>query len=134
MNTQRAETASDEIRVIHGKSSVDPYPQLVGKSDLGFQFHLDVPLARVLISGEIDVSTRPRLEECTDLLVDRGARKIDFDLFDVRFLDSQGLCVFISAERRLRVLKGGTRILRPQPNVRKVFAITGVDRFIEIVP
>jgi anti-anti-sigma factor len=61
-----------------------------------------------------------------------GAADVRFDLAGVVALDSHWLGVFVRALRRVR--ESGARLVmeRPQPEVRRLFAVVELDRLIEI--
>lgn len=81
----------------------------------------------VVVEGEIDVATSPRLRKELTSLMERGARRIILDLGAMTFIDSSGLGVLVGALRRLREQGGDAIVLRGlQEPVRRVFEITGL--------
>ena len=58
--------------------------------------------------------------------------EVRFDLSEVEALDSHWLGVFVRVLRRLRETGGRLVIERPQPDVRRLFAMVELDRVIEI--
>ena len=75
----------------------------------------------VSFRGELDLSTADGL---VDWLVDIAGPKIVIDLSELTFMDSSGIAVFVQAKNEL----GDSVVLtRPQPNVRRVFELTGLS-------
>ena len=82
------------------------------------------------LHGEHDLSTMPRIEasvvEATD-----GQPRVIFDLSATRYLDSTMLSFLI---RRWKVLGDRMAVVVPVLSpVRKVFAVTQLDRYLPIV-
>jgi anti-sigma B factor antagonist len=86
------------------------------------------------MTGEIDVATSPLLRAELTALLARDARRVTIDLAGVSFIDSSGLGVLVGALKRIREVNddGAIRIVNPQPAVRKVFDITGLDALFDI--
>src|ERR1700722_5116844 len=75
----------------------------------------------VSFRGELDLSTAAGL---VDWLVEISGSKIVIDLSELTFMDSSGIAVFVQAKNEL----GDSVVLkRPQPNVRRVFEVTGLS-------
>ena len=79
----------------------------------------------VLVTGDVDLATSPRLARC---LEDHdGATRLVVDLTGVRFLDSSGMAVLVRAARRARKAGRGL-VLRPpeDPGVRRALDVAGL--------
>ncbi|MEA2479769.1 MAG: anti-sigma factor antagonist [Thermoleophilaceae bacterium] len=82
--------------------------------------------------GEIDLATAGILKTCLEGALAADKRHVIVDLEDVDFIDSTGLGVLLSVERRLQA-GGGTLIVAcPNEGVRKVFEITGLDQVLSL--
>jgi anti-sigma B factor antagonist len=82
----------------------------------------------VVVRGEIDVATSPRLRNALHAIVERGAHDITLEFSGVSFVDSSGLGVLVGTYKRMREDGGGTlKIVGAQASVRKVFEITGLE-------
>jgi anti-sigma B factor antagonist len=96
--------------------------------------HTELPpgLAVVAVVGEIDQATAPRLK--TELLtaIARTSPRLVIDLSGVTFIDSAGLTVILAARQRAKAHGGDTYLVGPTKQVRKVLAITSLDRLLEI--
>jgi anti-sigma B factor antagonist len=81
------------------------------------------------LSGELDHATAPELREPLESAIDAGARSLLVDLSDCSFIDSTGLSVLVHARSRLLDDSDGRlEICCPDPQVRRLLEITGVDR------
>jgi anti-anti-sigma factor len=79
----------------------------------------------VWVSGEIDLATAPRLEEC---LLELDGQPIALDFSAVTFMDASGITVLLAAQTRAR--DGALALRGVQPAQMRVFEVTGVaDRF-----
>jgi anti-sigma B factor antagonist len=96
--------------------------------------HSELPhgMAKVAAVGEVDQATAPKLK--TELLkaIARMSPHLVIDLSGVTFIDSAGLTVILAARQRARAQGGDTYLLGPTKPVRKVLAITSLDRLFEI--
>ena len=91
-------------------------------------------VASVTVGGEVDLHTAPALKTALAEVIDRGGREVLVDLSRATFIDSTTLGVLMGAVKRLRPAGGEVAIACSDPNVRKVFAITLLDRIFEIFP
>ncbi|MGH2717045.1 MAG: STAS domain-containing protein [Actinomycetota bacterium] len=93
-----------------------------------------LPEAEVIrVSGELDISSSSALrEELTE--VARTDSNVVLDLSGLRFMDSTGLSVIIAALKRLRERSFDLLLCAPQPPVRRIFEICGLDGIVTILP
>jgi anti-sigma B factor antagonist len=101
--------------------------------ELGISTEQVSPTATVLaLTGEIDLYTCPELK--TELLrvIDDGATLVVLDLAGTTFIDSTGLGVLIRGVERLRVNDGSLAVVSLDPNLTKIFEVTGLDRVFAI--
>jgi anti-sigma B factor antagonist len=89
-------------------------------------------LAAASVVGEADLYTAPDLKEALNGLVDTGAHSLLVDLSRTTFLDSTTLGVLMGVVRRLRSRGGQIAIACSDPNIRKIFEITLLDRVFAI--
>jgi anti-anti-sigma factor len=61
----------------------------------------DHNLAEVLVRGALDMSTRDRIDVAVSKAIDRGARRVLFDLRGVDHLDSTVIASFVQTRDRL---------------------------------
>jgi len=91
-------------------------------------------VVQVSVSGEVDLYTAPALKGALREAIDGGGRRVLVDLSQATFIDSTTLGVLIGAVKRLRPLGGELAIACRDPNIRKIFSITLLDRIFEIFP
>jgi anti-anti-sigma factor len=83
----------------------------------------------LLLSGELDASSAPRVDEAVDLLVSDGARNLVIDLAEVTFIDSSGLRSLIRARKNLGE-DDAVQLRSPQVGTIRLLEITGLtDQF-----
>ena len=90
--------------------------------------------AVVIISGDLDAATAPRLHaELTQLAAD-GVDRVVLDLRRMTFVDSFGLGVIVSAKRRLSQDGNALCLVADadQRTLRRVLDITGLDRVLPV--
>ena len=85
-------------------------------------------LAVASVVGEADLYTAPELKGALGALVENGAHSVLVDLSRTSFLDSTTLGVLMGAVRKLRSRGGQIAIACSDPNIRKIFEITLLDR------
>jgi anti-sigma B factor antagonist len=84
--------------------------------------------------GDIDLATAPKLKAALDAAIDASARFVLVDFEDVAFLDSTGIGVLLSAERKLRARGGKLIVVCDVPLIRRVFEIAGLTDVLNITP
>jgi anti-sigma B factor antagonist len=94
------------------------------------QLHVEVSeTARawaVVVRGEVDMQTSPRLGSVLDDVIAKGGRLVTLDLAHVDFLDSSGLRVIVGASNKLAE-RGGELVLEGASSaVERVLEVTGV--------
>ncbi len=87
---------------------------------------------RVAVAGELDLGTLPDLRAHLLDLVGAGCDRVEVDLGDVSFCDSSGLGLFVGVHRRLRSVGGRLDIVGAQPQVRRLFEISGLDQVFTV--
>jgi anti-sigma B factor antagonist len=83
------------------------------------------------IVGELDQANADELRAPLVEAIEAGANGVLLDLSDCEFIDSTGLSVLVQA-RRMLVENGGEKrgfgVCCPDPQVRRILEITGLDR------
>jgi anti-sigma B factor antagonist len=87
----------------------------------------------IAVRGEIDIVTAPQLHDV--LLSAFGADSPGgvVDLSEVTFLDSTGLSVLVTAQKRCQDNGGALELVIASQNVLRVFEITGLAQHFRIV-
>jgi anti-anti-sigma factor len=78
---------------------------------------------------EIDITTAYRLRAALAAAA-RGHATVVVDMTRTHACDTAGLHVLVRAHRRALAQGGELRLVIPSPDVRRLFAITGLDRVI----
>ena len=89
-------------------------------------------IVTVAVAGEVDLHTAPVLKQSLTQAIDHGGRRVLVDLSRASFIDSTTLGVLMGAVKRLRPAGGELAIACSDPNIRKIFAITLLDRIFDI--
>ena len=82
----------------------------------------------VVVEGELEAGTAPRLGAALHALVDEGATTITVDCSGLAFLDSQGLGVLVAASRRLRDAGGALHLRGAGAQMARVLRLTRLDQ------
>jgi anti-sigma B factor antagonist len=86
----------------------------------------------VVVGGEIDVYTAPKLREHIIDLVSNGSHHLIIDMENVDFLDSTGLGVLVGGLKRVRAHEGSLDLVCTQDRILKIFRITGLTKVFAI--
>lgn len=81
----------------------------------------------VRLTGDLDVSNRDELREVLDALLAAGSPHLVVDVSGLAFADCAGLSVLIEARERLAGRGRTLTVTAPQPIVRRLLEITGMD-------
>jgi anti-anti-sigma factor len=93
----------------------------------------DVPRGRVLIVGELDLLTAPRLEQLLTHLFCAGYRQLGVDASGVAFFAAAGLNVLVRASRCFREAGGQLQLLALSAPVQRVLTIARLDAGLDLV-
>jgi anti-sigma B factor antagonist len=88
----------------------------------------------LLVEGEIDVATAPRLIAALNDAVTQAVRSVVIDLTSVGFMDSTGLALLINAHRRLTRQRKGFAVVCPQGPLWRVFELTDMLDTLRVCP
>jgi anti-sigma B factor antagonist len=88
----------------------------------------------VLVEGELDIATAPRLISVLNGAVQEALRSLVVDLSDVDFMDSTGLALLINAHRRLTRRSKGFAVVCPPGPLLRVFEVTDMVETLHVCP
>ena len=100
---------------------------------VGFEAEVDAGVVRIALSGDLDVSTAPSVEERLVELEDGGAERVILDLRSLDFIDSTGLSLLINADRRARRAGRRVTIVSGTGAPRRILETTGLKGRLDIV-
>src|ERR1700712_1918648 len=103
-----------------------------GPVDLSLSTRTEGDATVVVVGGEIDVYTAPKLREQLIDLVSSGNYHLVVDMEGVAFLDSTGLGVLVGGLKRVRAHDGSLRLVCSQERILKIFRITGLTKVFPI--
>ena len=84
----------------------------------------------IVLSGEVDSHSAPELRSAIPGRIDAGHRRLVLDLANVTFMDSTALGVLVAFLKHMQRLDAGSLCVRaPSPQVKTLFAVTGLDRY-----
>ena len=90
-------------------------------------------LAHVVLTGELDLSTIDKVEHELNRVEGDRPDIVALDLSRLTFLDSSGLRVIVSADKRARRENRRFVVVRGPETVQRVFSITRLDQQLELV-
>jgi anti-sigma B factor antagonist len=96
---------------------------------------LDGGVGVFAISGELDQATAADLRDPLHDAIESGTRAVMIDMTACGFIDSTGLGVIVEAWKMLQERNGDTAsfaICCPEPEVRRLLEVTGLDQAIAI--
>jgi anti-sigma B factor antagonist len=86
----------------------------------------------VSVTGELDVSNAEQFAQECERVIGRGATRMVVDLVGLSFMDSVALGTLTKEAKRIRSTGGECVVVADDPRIRRVFEITGLDRFFRI--
>lgn len=89
--------------------------------------------AHVVLTGELDLSTIEKVEQELARVEGTGPATVALDLSRLTFLDSSGLRVIVSADKRARRENRRFVVVRGPESIQRVFSITRLDQQLELV-
>lgn len=87
----------------------------------------------VSIKGEIDIYSIEKFRESIEKEIKTQATQIILDCTELSYMDSTGMGVLIELRNKTKEMGQKMIMMNPRPNIKKLLALTGVDKIIEIV-
>ncbi len=85
------------------------------------------------IIGELDHHTAEYIRSKIDTeLIKSTTRDVIFDFTKVVFMDSSGIGVLMGRYKNIQKMKGRAVIVNPSPQIKKIFEISGVFKFLPL--
>lgn len=85
----------------------------------------------VRVTGRLDATTAPELDQAVAQIIGQGNHKMTFDLTHLEYVSSAGLRIFLVVAKKLKVLNGELSLAGLQGNIKEVLEISG---FPSILP
>lgn len=104
--------------------------------ELGFTVDLDErdQLLIASVRGVIDFLSAGPLRDQLHTALKTSAPRLVLDLEGVTFVDSTGLALFVSVQRRARAAGGWLRLANPPPQLHRVLRTTNLYHHLEVYP
>ena len=80
------------------------------------------------LAGEVDAYTSARFREAMIDLIESGAANLIISMMKVEYIDSSGLGALVGGLKRSTERGGRIVIVCDNPQIRKVFEITGLEK------
>ena len=88
----------------------------------------------LVVGGDVDWDAVLTLEPQWEAAIDEGElSRVTIDMTGVRFVDSTGISLLITAVDRIRARGADVRILKPEAQVFRIFEVVGVDDVLPFV-
>jgi len=88
----------------------------------------------VSVAGELDVATAPMLDAALVEAVRHHDAAVIIDLAATTFVDSAAVSILIKVWKGLRVDERALVLVAPNPKVRAVLEVLGIDQLVPIEP
>ena len=89
--------------------------------------------ARLAMEGELDISSASRVEREIALIEDTAPAVLVLDLRRLRFMDSTGLRIVVSANARAEAAHRRLVVVRGPEPVHRIFRITRLEERLDMV-
>lgn len=100
--------------------------------DLGISTNPTPELYTIKVTGEIDISNADSLRNAIDLALEQPTEAVELDFAQVSYIDSTGIGVLVGAATRSAEAGVAFAVANPQPNVRRVLGLLGVEGQLNI--
>lgn len=117
-------SAPDDRRVASA-----PSPKFVAAAE-----NLDGGTPVVSVMGEVDLATAPVLEQTLCGVAANRPGKVIVDLTGCSFFDARGLRALVATKMRLARSNESLAVVVSNPNVLRIFRLTGCEALFEIHP
>jgi len=94
----------------------------------------DLSIQKVKISGYLDSSTFPELQDHLHSLLEQGAHHYLLDLEGLDYISSAGLGVLMGILREVREKEGDLKIINMSDKIERVFYLLGFSRLMKVYP
>lgn len=87
----------------------------------------------VTVSGRVDSSTAPKLEEALTSITEAGRFKIVIDMTDTNFVSSKGWWTLIETQKKCkRYRRGEVVLVKVMPEIRSSLDMVGMGSYFQI--
>jgi len=86
----------------------------------------------MILTGEIDIYTAPKLKEKLNNLVSNKNADVIVDLQGVSYMDSTGLGTFVSGLKHAEESGSQLKLIKANDRLLRLFQVTGLDDIIDV--
>ena len=86
----------------------------------------------VQLYGEVDIYNADSLKSELHSLIEEQSADIQLDCTNLKYIDSTGLGVLVSALKKVKESEKKICIVNLKPYIAKIFTLTGLDKIFEI--
>ena len=86
----------------------------------------------VHLYGEVDIYNADSLKSELHALIDERKADIVLDCTSLKYIDSTGLGVLVSALKKVKEAERQISIVCLKPHIAKIFTLTGLDKIFDI--
>lgn len=86
----------------------------------------------VHLYGEVDIYNADSLKSELHALIDEKRADVLLDCTSLKYIDSTGLGVLVSALKKVKEAQRRICIVNLKPHIAKIFTLTGLDKIFEI--
>lgn len=86
----------------------------------------------VHLYGEVDIYNAESLKSELHALIEEKKANISLDCASLKYIDSTGLGVLVSALKRVKEANKQICIINLKPYIAKIFTLTGLDKIFNI--
>jgi anti-sigma B factor antagonist len=87
---------------------------------------------QLLFAGDLDLHSTGQLDAAIDKTIEKGARRVELDLSETKFIDSTAIGSLLRAYGRLGAAGIGLQITCDEPNVLRIFDLCHIDELLPI--
>ena len=89
--------------------------------------------AVAVLSGEIDHHNAKELRSQLDrFIISAQPRELVIDMGGITFMDSSGIGLIMGRSKLIKECGGRLEVLNPQPYIRRVLKLAGIERIVKI--
>ncbi len=100
--------------------------------ELNVLFHKEKNKLKVIIEGEVDTFTAPKLRDQLDTIEINPHVFIELELSQVVYMDSTGLGVIVAIYKKVTRQNGNLKLVGLSNRLKRLFAITGLSELMNI--
>jgi len=88
----------------------------------------------ITLSGRLDVNTSPGVQKQLQALMDKGEKRLVFDLSGLTYISSVGLGLLIIVAKKMQTIDGKLALATLNDHIHEIFKIAGFTRVFSIYP